>query len=272
MSISPNGPTPSAFGHVQQVADAFKGDPDFMLSLARGVQVLLAFSDRHAPLSVSEIAVRTSLDRAVVRRCIFTLEQLGMVRGESKRYVLDANVLSLGHAFFSSSDLVHRAQPLLDELSDTVHTNAALAILNNQDVVYLVRSQSRRLTERSLGMGSRLPAYCTSLGRVLLAGLSKHDLDAYFSVTKLRPLTSYTETEERKLRETLKAARKDGFTAVNQEVELNLVGIAMPVKVPGFHQDLALSVTVNPRFSAVSEMKARYLPHMKETARRLAAL
>lgn len=261
-----------ASNDVEHVCEQRKGHPDFMLSLARGMQVLLAFSERRVPLSVSEIAVRTSLDRAVVRRCVFTLEQLGMLRGENRRYVLDANVLSIGHAFFSSNALVHKAQPLLDALSDKVHTNASLAILNNQDVVYLVRSQSRRLTQRSLGMGSRLPAYCTSLGRVLLAGLSKAELDEYFRGARLRPLTSFTVTDEDRLRGLLRAARKEGFSAVNQEVELDLVGIAIPVVVPGFHQSLALSVTVNPRFSAVNEMKARYLSHMQETARRLAEL
>nr|WP_288251481.1 IclR family transcriptional regulator C-terminal domain-containing protein [uncultured Hydrogenophaga sp.] len=243
-----------------------------MLSLARGLQVLLAFSERHVPLSVSEIALATSLDRAVVRRCIFTLEQLGMVRGLNRRYVLDANVLSLGHAFFSSSDLVLRAQPLIDALGDSVRTNASLAILNKHDIVYLVRSQSRRLTPHSLGMGSRLPAYCTSLGRVLLSGLPKEELDAYFKQVKLRPRTSYTVTDETRLREALKAARRDGYAAVNQEVELDLIGIAIPVSVTGFHQPLAMSVTVNPRYSTVNEMKARYLPHMQEAARRLAAL
>ncbi len=272
MPTRPSDPGSTALGRVQQAAELCKGDPDFMLSLARGMQVLLAFSERHAPLSVSDIAAKTALDRAVVRRCIFTLEQLGMVRGENRRYVLDADVLSLGHAFFSSSDLVHRAQPLMDALSDTVHTNAALAILNNHDVVYLVRSQSRRLTQRSLGMGSRLPAYCTSLGRVLLAGLSAADLDAYFRSTKRRPLTSYTVTDEKKLREILKAVRKEGFAAVNQEVELDLVGIAIPLSVPGFHQPLALSVTVNPRFTTVREMRDRYLAHMRDTAKRLEAL
>lgn len=272
MPPSNTDPRLSAFSHVQHVSNLHKGDPNFMLSLARGVQVLLAFSERHTPLSVSEIAVRTSLDRAVVRRCIFTLQQLGMVRCDGKRYVLEANVLSLGHAYFSSTELVTKAQPLLDALSDTVHTNSALAILNNRDVVYLVRSQSRRLMQRSLGMGSRLPAYCTSLGRVLLAALSDEDLNDYFKYTSLRQLTSFTETNEKKLREILSSTRTDGYAAVNQEVELDLVGIAMPVKVPGFHEQLALSVTVNPRFATANEMKSRYLSHMQETARQLGAL
>lgn len=243
-----------------------------MLSLARGMQVLLAFSERQAPQSVSDIALRTGLDRAVVRRCLYTLEQLAMVRREGSRCVLDANALSLVHAFFSSSQLVHCAQPLLDALSDKVLTNAALAMLNDQDVVYLVRSQSRRLTQRSLGMGSRLPAYCTSLGRILLAQLGREELDSYFRHARLRPLTSYTVTGEDDLREQLAFARRDGFAAVNQEVELDLVGIAIPVNVRGFAHPLGLSVTVNPRYADVDEMKARYLSHMQATAAQLAAL
>lgn len=256
----------------QQIAETHKGDPDFMLSLVRGMQVLLAFSERKTPLSISEIAIKTALDRAVVRRCVYTLETLGMVQRDGKRYVLEANVLSLGHAYFSSADLITRAQPLLDALGDAIHTNCALAILSGSDVVYLVRSQSRRLTQRSLGMGSRLPAHCTSLGRVLLAHLPPRELESYLEAALLPPLTSYTVTDEAELSDILAATRRQGYAVVDQEVELDLVGIAMPVRIPGFSQLMALSVTVSPRFTPASDMKARYLADMQATARQLEAL
>ena len=256
----------------EQVALQHRGDPDFMLSLARGLQVLLAFSEKQNPSSIAEIARRTGLDRAVVRRCIHTLECLDMVRRDGTKYQLDVNVLNLGHAYFSSIDLVQRAQPLLDALGEAVHTNCALAMLNRSDVVYLVRSQSRRLTQRSLGMGSRLPAHCTSLGRVLLAQLNKEDMDEYFAQASRPRITPYTVTDEATLRDILTAVREAGYVVVNQEVELDLVGIAIPVRMKGFPGQLALSVTISPRYTPANEMKARYLDRMLETAMQLESL
>ncbi len=262
----------AALNNMEHVAQQHRGDPDFMLSLARGLQVLLAFSERKSPSSGAEIARRTGLDRAVVRRCIHTLECLDLVRREGGKFRLDANVLNLGHAYFSSIDLVQRAQPLLDELGDAVHTNCALAMLNWSDVVYLVRSQSRRLMQRSLGMGSRLPAHCTSLGRVLLAHLGATELDEYFAQAPRPRITQHTVTDEDTLRGILAKVREDGFAVVNQEVELDLVGIAVPGRIKGFAAQLALGVSGMPRYTAPHEMQSRYLDHMQEVAARLKAL
>lgn len=256
---------------LDEITSKHRGDPDFMLSLARGLQVLLAFSDKSLPSSTADIARRTGLDRAVARRCIHTLECLGMLSREGKRFILGVNVLNLGHAYFSSIDVVQRAQPLLDTLGDAVHTNCALAMLNRGDVVYLVRSQSRRLTKQSLGMGSRLPAHCTSLGRVLLAQLDQAALDAYFHVTHRPLITPYTVTDEALLRSLLKQVEASGFAIVNQEVGMDLIGIAVPVKIKNFEPQLALSVTVSTRSTAPEDMKNRYLAKMLDTASKLGA-
>lgn len=256
----------------EEVAQQHRGNPDFMLSLARGLQVLLAFSERQNPSSISEIARRTALDRAVVRRCIYTLECMDLVRRDGTKYLLDVNVLNLGHAYFSSIELVQRAQPLLDTLGEAVHTNCALAMLHRSDVVYLVRSQSRRLTQRSLGMGSRLPAHCTSLGRVLLAHLNQAAMNEYFAQTSRPQFTAHTITDESTLRGALKIVRDAGYAVVNQEVELDLVGIAVPVRMRGFAAQLALSVTISPRYTPANEMKTRYLERMRETVAYLESL
>lgn len=254
------------------LAQQHRGDPNFMQSLARGLQVLLAFSEKQNPASMAEIARRTGLDRAVVRRCIYTLECLSMVRRDGSKYLLDANILNLGHAYFSSIDLVQRAQPVLDTLGDAVHTNCALAMRNRSDVVYLVRSQSRRLMQRSLGMGSRLPAHCTSLGRVLLAQLDQAELNAYFAQTPRPRYTPHTLTDETKLRAILSQVRAAGYAVVDQEVELDLVGIAVPLTMQGFTAQLALSVTISPRHTPANEMKQRYLARMQATVAQLEAL
>jgi IclR family pca regulon transcriptional regulator len=262
----------SAMRALEQQTHRRRGDPDFMLSLARGLHVLLAFSERKKPATIADIARRTGLDRAVVRRCVHTLECLGMVQSKDRTFELGTNVLSLGHAYFSSLDLVQRAQPLLDALSDTVHTNCALAMLSGSDVVYLVRSQNRRLMRRSLGMGSRLPAHCTSLGRSLLAHLAPEELDDYFAHTERPQATPHTVTDEATLRHILSRARDDGFVVVNEEVELDLLGIAVPVRTPSFPRQLALSVTISPRYIAAHEMPSRYLDSMLKTTEQLRAL
>ncbi|NYT77006.1 helix-turn-helix domain-containing protein [Alcaligenaceae bacterium] len=249
-----------------------RGDPDFMLSLARGIEVLLAFSERKSAASVADLAARTQLDRAVVRRCLYTLEQLEMVERSDGKYRLKPQVLKIGHAYFSSEAIITRAQPLLDTLSDQVHTNCALAILNDEDVVYLVRSQSKKLLPQSLGMGSRLPAYCTSLGRVLLANLPEEELNLYMAKIRLEPYTEFTVTQEPALRAALQAAKADGYAIVDQEMGLELSGIAIPIQVPGYEFLMALSVTSNPKYVHTNEIKDRYLPEMLATAEQLRRL
>ena len=248
-----------------------RGDPDFMLSLARGIRVMTAFSGRSHALSVSQLAARTNLDRAVVRRCLYTLEHLGMVERHDKGYRLMPEVLRVGHAYFSSAEIVTRAQPLLDDLGHKIRTNCALALLSDDEIVYLVRSQSKRLLGQSLGMGSRLPAYCTSLGRVLLANLPDDELDAYFARTIFRPYTGFTVTDKAALRQMLMAIRAAGYAIVHEEMGLGLSGIAIPVRIAGFAQLAALSVTVNPKYVQGYEIKERYLADMLATAHKLGA-
>lgn len=249
-----------------------RGDPDFMLSLARGIRVMTAFSERKSAVSVSELAARTNLDRAVVRRCLYTLEHLGMVEQKNRKYQLRPQILKVGHAYFSSTAIVTRAQPLLDKLGDKIHTNCALAILSEQEIVYLVRSQSKKLLGQSLGMGSRLPAYCTSLGRVLLANLAEHELDAYLAQIKLQAYTEFTVTDEPELRKTLYRVKEAGYAIVDQEMGLGLTGIAIPVRVGGYESLMALSVTVNPKYVHADEIKGRYLLDMQKTAQQLREL
>lgn len=249
-----------------------RGDPDFMLSLARGIRVVTAFSGRYSALSVSELAARTNLDRAVVRRCLYTLQHLGMVERRDRKYRLLPEILKVGHAYFSSADIVRRAQPLLDGLGDKIYTNCALAILSGREVVYLVRSQSKKLLGQSLGMGSRLPAYCTSLGRVLLANLPEPDLEAYLAQTRLEAYTEFTLTDKLELREMLSRVREAGYAIVDQEMGLGLTGISIPVRVAGYESLMALSVTVNPKYVHAHEIKARYLHDMERTVQELRRL
>ena len=252
--------------------DRFKGDPNFMLSLARGVLVISAFSERKLPMHVAELARMTGLDRAVVKRCLYTLTNMGLVEVRGKSFALSSGVLSLGHAYFSSSAIVERSQILLDQLGNEIYTNCALAIMDSHEVVYLSRYQSTRLIEKHIGMGSRLPAYCTSVGRILLSNLEDNELVEFFESLEPTRYTEYTVTDTGILMGILKDIRSSGYCIVDQEYELGLVAIAIPVKIIDVKTPMALSVTANAKYVKPHELKDMYLERMNDTSRKLSLL
>ncbi len=252
--------------------EEFKGDPNFMRSLARGLLVISAFSDRKIPMTIADLSRLTKLDKSVVRRCLYTLSRLGMVNADQNRFALDPTILQLGHAYFSSSSMVERSQPYLDQLGNTIYTNCALGILSDREVVYLARFQSKRLIQKTIGLGSRLPAYCTSIGRVLLAGLSAEQQDDYLQKYALRPFTQFTITDKEEIREILARVKEDGYAVVDQELDLGLSAIAIPVDMGAAHPPAALSVTVNSKYVSADELPAMYLDIMKELAKKLSTM
>ena len=156
------------------------GDPDFMTSLARGLGVIQAFTRSSPRMTISQVSGRTGLSRAAVRRCLHTLNQLGFVRAEEGKYFsLSPRVLALSHAYTSSSRLPVAAQPVLEHLSGVLHESCSVATLDGDELLYVARAHVSRIMTIDLAIGSRLPAYCTSMGRVMLAHLSSEALDEY---------------------------------------------------------------------------------------------
>jgi len=244
----------------------FAGDPNFMLSLGRGLAVLEAFSERKRPLTISQVAQRTQLSRASVRRCLYTLEQLGYVSQQDGQFALRPRVLHLGHAYFSSTSLVSLAQPILDALSATIRETCALAILDDTDILYLVRSEVQRVLTFSLGMGSRLPAYCTSIGRLLLAHQPQAALDAYFERADLRPRTMQTKVARAELEASFVHARERDYVLIDEELEPGLRAIATPVRSVSGAVLAGISVSVRAELVSEAEMVTRLLPPMREAA------
>ncbi|GAB7542202.1 IclR family transcriptional regulator domain-containing protein [Cupriavidus sp. CuC1] len=246
--------------------NSFAGDPNFMLSLARGLSVLEAFSERKRPLTISQVAQRTQLSRASVRRCLYTLEQLGYVSQQGGQFALRPRVLHLGHAYFSSTSLVSLAQPILDALSTRIQQTSALAILDDTDILYLVRSEVQRVLTYSLGMGSRLPAYCTSIGRMLLAHLAEPALEDFFDHVDLRPRTLQTKISRPELEASFAHARELDYVLIDEELEPGLRAIAVPVR--GISGSVMAGISVSVRAAQVSEaeMISRLLPPMREAA------
>ena len=252
----------------------FAGDPNFMASLARGLAVIRGFTQQRGRLTIAQLAQRTGIPRAAARRCLYTLAKLGYVATEDGRtYALRPRILALGHAYLSSTPLATAVQPLLDQLSSELHESSSMAVLEADEILYIARSSTTtRLMSIDLGIGSRLPAYCTSMGRALLAGLSPADLDAYLSRAKLTKLTSRTVSEPAELKTVLNAVRRAGFAIVDQELEIGLRSIAVPVTDPSGKVVAAINVGTQSSRVSVAEMEQKFLPRLQAAARELGLL
>ena len=207
-----------------------RGDPDFMLSLARGLEVLQAFTPRRQRLSVSQLSQKTHISRAAVRRCLYTLSELGFVCScDGRNYELLPRVLTLGHAYLMSTPLARAAQSTLNHLCNTLNECGSVAILECGDALYIARVSTGSIMSIDLGRGCRLPAYCCSLGKVLLSGLTEEELDSYLAGAVFTPYTQYTVLNARQLRDELEAIRRQGYVVNDRQVEIGLRSIAVPI-------------------------------------------
>jgi IclR family transcriptional regulator, pca regulon regulatory protein len=259
--------------HAEQV-EPFAGDPDFMASLARGLAVIRAFSGRTAGAStIAELSLRTGIPRSAVRRCLHTLGKLGYVAAEGRRYSLRPKVLSLGAAYASSTTLTTAAQRYLDQVSGAVRESCSLSVLDEGEILYLIRSAtSVRIMSVDLRPGSRLPAYCTSMGRVLLAHLPPPELRAYLQRTRLAAHTDRTITTRDRLVQALEAVRKNGYALVDQELELGLRSIAVPVHDAAGAVVAAMNVGTQAARVPMREMERRFLRPLQAAAAELGLL
>jgi IclR family pca regulon transcriptional regulator len=205
------------------------GNPDFVLSLARGLQVIESFEGHVEGRSIVEISQRTGLSRAAIRRILLTLEFLGYVERSRQVYRLRTQVLRLGFSFLSSSSVVEAARPVLERITETLHESSSMSMLDGEEIVYVARSAASRVLSAGLSVGSRLPAFCTSMGRVLLAALPDEELEAYLHGLKPKAYTSRTIVDIAQLRKAILQVRRQGYAIVNEELEAGLRSLAVPV-------------------------------------------
>lgn len=266
-------PKPRPVTPASQIS-ALTGDPNFMSSLARGLAVVRAFTQQRRHLTIAQLSQRTGIPRAAVRRCLYTLAKLGYVAADDARgYSLRPGILALGHAYLSSTPLATMVQPLLDHISDNLHESSSLAVLESDEILYIARSTTTtRLMSIDLGIGSRLPAYCSSMGRVLLASLPASELDAYLSRVALTRLTHRTVASVAELKRLLDEVRHSGFSVVDQELEIGLRSIAVPVTDPSGKAIASINVGTQSARVSVADMQARFLPALLHAARELGAL
>ncbi|MEV4778658.1 IclR family transcriptional regulator domain-containing protein [Burkholderia sp. LMU1-1-1.1] len=247
-------------------------DPSFMTSLARGLAVVQAFSDSRKPQTIANISQKTGIPRAAVRRCLHTLRELGYVDAELNNFSLRPKVLTLGYSYLSSTPLTVSAQPYLNDISRTLNESSSMAVLEDGEVLYVARASTSRVMSVALNTGSRLPAYCTSLGRVMLAHLPPAELEQYLAKTKLRAMTENTVVNQKRLREILADVRRDGYAINDEELELGLRSIAVPVRGASGQVLAALNVGAQAARVSVKQLEKEFLPVLLRGAQELAIL
>jgi IclR family pca regulon transcriptional regulator len=243
-----------------------EGDPNYVLSLARGLKVIETFEGHTEGQSVADVARRTGLSRAAVRRLLMTLESLGYAECSGRVYRLKTRVLRLGFSYLSSTSLPAIAQPILEQVTEAVHESSSLSVLDGDEIVYLARAATKRVMSVGLSVGSRLPAYCTSMGRVLLAALPDAQLAEYLDRVDLKALTPKTITDKTLVADIIGRVRADGFALTDEELELGLRSIAVPVRTRQNRVVAAMNIGVHAARVSAAEMIDRFLPLLRENA------
>ena len=241
----------------------------FVQSLERGLDVIRALSLAGQGRTLSDVARDTGLTRASARRFLLTLEELGYVRSDDRRFVLTPRVLELGYAFLSSLTLPQIAQPHLRELVEQVHESSSVSVLDGADVVYVAREPTQRIMTVAISVGTRFPAYATSMGRVLLAGLVDGQLDEFLETAELRALTAATVTDRERLRKVLDRVRRQGWALVDQELEDGLRSVAVPIRNSAAEVVAAMNLSTHVSRRTAAAIREELLPPLREAAGRI---
>jgi IclR family transcriptional regulator, pca regulon regulatory protein len=256
----------------------FAESPDFVVSLARGLQIIKAFGQAPSEpeqipnlrpsdaLTVSEVAEKTGLARAVVRRFLYTLVELGYVITDGKYFRLTARILDLGYAYLSSFPLPKIAERFLEQVTQETKESSSASVLEGFDIVYVARVQTRRIMSISLSVGSRLPAFCTSMGRVLLAQLSEQMLERYLQSATFSKFTERTVCNPDELRKEIRSVSKQGYALVDQELELGLRSLAVPVFAGRSRTVAAVNVSTQAARTSKAAMLQNFLPVLRQAA------
>ncbi len=252
-------------------APARRPNREFVKGLQRGFAVIKAFSaDSHA-LTIAEVASRTRLTRAVARRYLLTLEELGCVVQTGSHFRLTPRLLDLGFTYLSTLDVANFAQPFMDKVVEKLHESCSVSVLDGGDCVYVARVPAKRIMSINLVVGSRLPAHATSMGKVLLASLSPADLDTYFATVKLQRLTKRTICDETTLRRVLREVRERGWAFADQESEDGVRTVAGPILDRERQVVAAINVSGHAARVSMKELRRHYLPVVLDAARQISS-
>jgi IclR family transcriptional regulator, pca regulon regulatory protein len=245
--------------------------PHFVQSLERGLAVIRSFDAAAPELTLSEVARSAGLTRAAARRFLLTLVDLGYVRTDGRLFALSPRVLELGYAYLSSLSLPEVAEPHLERLVSEVHESSSVSVLDGGDVVYVARVPTSRIMTVAINVGTRFPAYATSMGRVLLAGLPDDELDDYLARATLTRLTPRTATSATALRAEIERVRAQGWALVDQELEVGLRAVAAPIRDRTGRVVAAVNVSAHASRTSLDTMRRDLLPPLLAAAARIEA-
>ena len=238
----------------------------YVQSFARGLEVIRSFSAAAPQQTLSEVAARTGLTRAGARRILLTLQTLGYLESDGRLFRLTPRILDLGFAYLTSMPIWDLAEPQMEALTDRVHESCSAAVLDGQEIVYVLRVHTHKIMSTNLAVGSRLPAFWTSLGRVLLADLPEDGLRARLATLPRRQFTQHTVLDDETLLARIGEAREQGWCLVNQELEEGLISIAAPLKNRAGVTVAALNISGQANRTSAQVMREQLLPELLATA------
>jgi IclR family pca regulon transcriptional regulator len=243
-------------------------DKEYVAGLEKGLAIIEAFGIRNGALTLSEAAEITGHSRASARRSLLTLQRLGYVESDGKYFRPAPRVLRLGHAYVTSTSMAKLVQPILEAISERTHESCSLAVLDGTDAVFIARAATRRSLSNGLGLGSRLPAYCAATGRALLAALPQEEAERLLKRTARHPLTPRTRTEIPVLLAMLDEIRGQGYAISNEELELGVRSMAVPIRDSAGRTVASMSLVAASSRHTVESMRESLLPEL-ESARRM---
>jgi len=239
---------------------------EFIQSFANGLTLICAFDAEDSKMTLSEVAAKCGMTRAMARRLLWTLEKLGYVENAGRLFYLTPKILELGYAYLSSQRLIAVAQPVLERLAEQVQESCSMSVMDGLDIVYVLRIPTKRIMKISLGVGTRLPAWATSMGRVLLGNYTQPELDNYFAQVTPVSLTEHTVTDKIKLKNIVLESKRQGWSTVNQELELGLCSAAVPILNSQGKIVAAINIGTPSTSTAMETLTKQYLPALQNAA------
>lgn len=244
----------------------------YVQSFARGLEVIRSFSTRAPHQTLSEVAAATGLTRAGARRILLTLQTLGYVASDGKLFSLTPRILDLGFAYLSSMPIWNRAEPVMEALVREVQESCSAAVLDATDIVYVLRVPTQKIMRITLGVGSRLPAWCTSMGRLLLGDLPDDEAKARIAASTIEAFTKHTLTDPDAILAKVQQARRQGWCVVNQELEEGLISIAAPITDRAGRMVAALNISGQANRTSAKVMQETMLPSLLGAAQQISNL
>jgi IclR family pca regulon transcriptional regulator len=248
------------------LSDGPRPGDGYVQSFARGLDVIRSFSAAAPKQTLTDVAARSGLTRAGARRILLTLQSLGYVRTDGKHYALTPRILDLGFAYLSSMPIWNLAEPVMQRLVEEVKESCSAAVLDGTDIVYVLRVPTRKIMSIGLGVGSRLPAASTSMGRMLLAALPDAQVEALLHAAPPSALTRYTLTDPDAVLAKVRQARRQGWCLVNQELEEGLVSLAAPIVSRAGETIAALNISGQANRTPPRQMQEQLLPALLQAA------